>query len=101
MSDKAKSALGQAKEGAFIISSSKPIKDDGNDPPSFAAKEEYLSLIDSNHFLCTQEHPGEKNPEPIVINLTDAGPQLKSEKSKAKLSTAAIAATGESFPHGE
>lgn len=97
----AKFSLEQAKDGAFIISSSKPIKNDDDDPPSFAAKQEYLSMIDEKHFLCTEEYPNEKESEPIVIKLTEKGPQLKSLKSKPKLTKAAIASTGEAFPHGQ
>jgi len=100
VSSDAKSALSQAIEGAFIISSSKPIKDDDNDPPSFAAKEVYLFFIDESHFLCTQEYPSEENLEPIIINLTSSGPQRKSQKSISKLAAASTAATGEAFPHG-
>jgi len=100
VSDDAKSALSQAKEGAYIISSSKPIKDDDNDPPSHAAKEEYLTVVDKKYFLCTGEYPKENNVEPIVINLTGSGPQRKQPKAKARLAAAAISATGEAFPHG-
>lgn len=100
VSDDAKSALSQAKEGAYIISSSKPIKNDDNDPPSHAAKEEYLIIVDKKYFLCTGEYPKENNVEPIVINLTGSGPQRKQPKAKARLAAAAISATGEAFPHG-
>lgn len=100
VSTNAKNALSQAKEGAFIISSSKPIKNDDSDPPSYKAKREYLTIVNKEHFLCTQEYPNEDKVEPIVIKLTESGPQRKSPKSKSKLSTAAIASTGEAFPHG-
>lgn len=100
VSSDAKLALSQALKGAFIISSSKPIEDDDNNPPSFAAKKVYLSFIDDSHFLCTQEYPSEENTAPIVINLTSSGPQRKSQKSISKLAVASAAATGEAFPHG-
>lgn len=100
ISDTAKGSLSQAKDGAFIIASSKVIKDDDNDPPSYAAKQEYLTIVNKDHFLCTGEYPSVTNVEPIVFNLTNDGPQLKAKKSYAKLTTAAIAATGEAFPHG-
>lgn len=96
----AKKALSQAKDGAYIISSSKSIKDDGNDPPSYAAKQEYLTIVDERHFLCTGEYPSEEEVEPIVLELTSAGPRLKGRRSTAKYTTAAIAATGEVLPHG-
>lgn len=100
ISDSAKKSLSQAKEGAFVISSSKAIKDDDNDPPSYAAKKEYLTIVNKDHFLCTGEYLTSSNIEPIVFNLTNAGPQLKAKKSNSKLTTAALSATGEAFPHG-
>ncbi|MDH4263202.1 MAG: metallohydrolase [Spirochaetia bacterium] len=99
--DNAKSALSQSKSGGFIISSSKAILDDENDPPSHAAKEEYLTIIDKSHFLCTGEYPNKTNLEPITINLTSSGPQEKSRPSKSKISSASSAATGQAFPHGK
>ena len=96
----AKSALSQKKDGARVIAQCKPIKDDDDDPPSKAAKDEYLTLVSKDCFYCTDEYPDEKNPEPIEFNLTSAGPQKKGLKEKSKISLAAIASTKESYPHG-
>ena len=41
----ARKALSQALEGAIIVSSSKPILDDDNDPPCIRAKEEYEDIL--------------------------------------------------------
>lgn len=95
-----KKALSQSIEGAHIISQSKPIKDEDQDPPSKAAKDEYLTIVDKEHFLCTNEHPNKKRPEPIEFNLTGEGPQKKGIREKSKLSTAALASTKEAYPHG-
>lgn len=100
VSEDAKKSLSQAKDGAYIISSSKPIKDDDNDPPSYEAKKEYLTIVNKSHFLCTGEYPTESKVEPIVLKLTKGGPQLKARMSTAKSTRAAVAATGEAFPHG-
>ena len=96
----AKNTLSQKKDGARIIAQCKPIKDDDDDPPSKAAKDEYLIIVSENCFYCTDEHPKEKNPEPLEFNLTSYGPQKKAVKEKSKLSLAAIASTKESYPHG-
>lgn len=96
----AKKALSQKKEGAFIISQSKIIKDSDQDPPSEAAKTEYIDIIGEEQFICTNEHPDKKKPEPIEFNLTDNGPQKKGVKEKSKLSVAALASVKESYPHG-
>ena len=100
VAENAKKALSHIIEGGFIISSSKAIRNDKNDPPSYAAKKEYLSVVDPKHFLCTGEYPKENQLEPIIINLTTSGPQEKSPKSKSKISNASSASTGQAFPHG-
>ncbi|BBI71132.1 hypothetical protein HAALTHF_10410n [Vreelandella aquamarina] len=42
----AQSALSQAKPGAILIASSKPVLNDSNDPPCFRAKREYENIAD-------------------------------------------------------
>lgn len=96
----AKSALSQKKTGASIVSQSKIISDDDADPPSKAAKDEYLTIVSKDQFYCTNEYPTEKKPEPLEFNLTGSGPQKVSPKEKSKLSVAALASTKESYPHG-
>lgn len=89
----AKNALSQNKYGAFIVSQSKIIKDPDQDPPSEAAKKEYVNIIGKKQFICTNEYPDKKKPEPLEFNLTGDGPQKKGIKEKAKLSVAALAST--------
>lgn len=98
----AKSALSQCKEdGAFIVSQSKVIKGADEDPPSKEAKNEYVDIVNEDQFICTNEHPSEKKPEPLEFNLTSSGPQKKGVKEKSKLSQAALSSTKESYPHGK
>ncbi|MCF6251081.1 MAG: metallohydrolase [Methylococcaceae bacterium] len=60
---KARNALGQAKDGAIIVSSSKPVVDDENDPPCIRAKLEYRSILGSfGIFRCTGEEPTKRTP---------------------------------------
>lgn len=96
----AKNALSQAKEGAFIVSQSKIIKDADDDPPSQAAKDEYLDIVSEDQFLCTNEYPDKKKPEPLEFELTGDGPQKKSVKEKSKIAVAASASAKEAYPHG-
>jgi len=83
VSQEAKSALSQVRDGAFIVSSSKPIKDDENDPPCWGAKKEYLSILESveGKFFCSGEHPNEEAPEPLTFKVSKDGPQPPSKKS--------------------
>jgi hypothetical protein len=51
----ARNALGQARSGATIVSSSKKILDDASDPPCIRAKREYDDILDAvdGWFGCT------------------------------------------------
>lgn len=98
--ESSKNALSQSKEGAFIVSQSKIIKNSDQDPPSEAAKEEYVNIVGEDQFICTNEYPDEKKLKPLEFNLTSDGPQKKGVKEKSKLSTAALSSTKEAYPHG-
>ncbi len=82
------------RTGAYVISSSKPIKNDDDNPPHYSAAQRYKEKVGNEHFLCTGEHPKEKKTEPIYFRMTKNGPQ-KDEYSKAGqiLSSAALKAT--------
>ena len=60
----ARNALSQARDGAMIVASSNPIKDDDNDPPCIRAKQEYLSILDNvdESFRCVGEEPSKESP---------------------------------------
>ena len=98
--ENAEKALSQKENNAFIVSQSKIIKDADQDPPSEAAKERYVNIVGENQFICTNEHPDTKKPEPLEFNLTGDGPQKKGVKEKSKLSKAALASTTVAYPHG-
>jgi hypothetical protein len=67
--------LDKKREGAHVISSSKPIKDDDKSPPSFPAKQEYVKKVGNDNFICTEEFPSEKEPTKLVFELTSSGPE--------------------------
>ena len=72
-------ALSQARDGATIVASSNPIKDDDNDPPCIRAKREYVGIVDNvkGTFKCVGEHPSEKSPGVMEFEITQYGPRLK------------------------
>jgi beta-lactamase superfamily II metal-dependent hydrolase len=83
-SDDALSALGQVHGDGFIISSSKPIKNDDDNPPSWDAKQKYLKILKDSYstdhkerFLNPESYNNGK-PETIVFELTHKGLKLKS-----------------------
>jgi hypothetical protein len=99
----AKSALSQARDGAFIVSSSKPIKDDNNDPPCWGAKKEYESVIAEVHgeIFCTGEYPREEYSEPLEFKISNEGPQPPSKRSTGGEGAAVIiGSTKEPIHHG-
>ena len=85
----ARSALSQAREHAFLISSSKEIKDDNDDPPCIRAKREYDEIAKDadGEFLCTAE---ECDDDVLLISVTDDGP-IKGKAEKAAAVTSSFA----------
>lgn len=80
--DSSLEVLDHRREGAFVVASSKPIKDDDDNPPHYAAKVEYVRAVGSDRFLCTGEHPSEDKPMPIIFAMTSNGP-VKDESATA------------------
>jgi hypothetical protein len=78
VSDKAVEAIGNAKNKAFIISSSNSIKDDQNDPPAYRAKIEYENILDnvSGSFKCVDDHKKSGKNIPLVIEINGNGLKL-------------------------
>ena len=61
-----------ALDPGYVVSSSDPVpaKDDsGSNPPHAKAKVQYERIV-PNEFICTHEHPDEKNPEPIIFKVS-------------------------------
>jgi len=82
VSDEARSALSQARDGATIIASSNPIKDDDNDPPCVRAKREYKWIIEevAGTFKCVGEHPSEKYPDVMEFEVGAYGLRRKTSQ---------------------
>jgi len=102
ISEKAKDALSHAKSGAIIISSSKEILDDDNNPPHYKAMQEYKKILKpkSGEFKCTGTYPKKSSIEPIVIEFTSGGTQLKTGVSISKIGVATESSSKNIYPHG-
>ncbi len=72
--DKIMDLLELKRGDGYVIVSSKPIKDDGDNPPHYGAAQIYKSVVGEDRFLCTGEHPDEDDPEPIYFTMTASGP---------------------------
>lgn len=74
VSDDARSALSQNNYGAIIVSSSKPIENDADDPPCIRTKREFKSILDNaGLFKCTGEEPSKAKPAPLEFETTGSG----------------------------
>jgi len=102
VSQTARFALSQALPGARIISSSKAIDDDENDPPCIRAKREYEAIVKdtavSGDFFCTGEHPSRRAPAPLEFEVSRYGFTLKNSPTSSTTSTGAIGS--QPLPHG-
>ncbi|MGO7960572.1 metallohydrolase [Rhizobium leguminosarum] len=88
VSDDARSALGQPMSGAFVIASSKEIKDDDADPPCIRAEREYKSILKSvnGNFTCLGELSGDA---PLEFEITSSAGPRRMERSTNKSKLAA------------
>jgi hypothetical protein len=85
VSKDARSALGQARAGAYIVATSKPIQDDEDDPPCIRAKREYEAILApvKGTFVNTSLHGGKDNPVPMEFDVTADGPKLREPQKGA------------------
>ena len=89
-SPNALAALGQVEGDGFVVSSSKPVKRDDDNPPSWEAKQRYLTILRKanpqnveRRFLNPESHNNGK-PAPVVFELTEAGLRRKVPEKVAK-----------------
>lgn len=90
----ARTALSQIHGDGFIVASSKEIKDDDDNPPSYEAKQEYLDILKkkktSNHedrFLNPDTHK-DGEPAPVVFEVTKNGPKCRVAEKVSKSAAA-------------
>lgn len=75
-------ALDYARDGAWVVASSKKILNNDDNPPYADAKKKYIEkLSGSDKFLNTAVEPKESAPEPIVFDITSSGPAKAPKKS--------------------
>ena len=81
----ARRALSEVRDGATIVASSVPIKDDDNDPPCIRAKREYEGIVGAvqGDFLCVGEYPSEKSPDVLEFEIGQHGPCVKNKSMRA------------------
>lgn len=104
VNEHALNALSQALEGAYIVASSKEIKNDDDDPPCWGAKLEYEKIINDKcvkgSFFCTAEHPNKTSPAPLTFNITADGPVELIKKGSDAKNAGVSQAARTPHPHG-
>ncbi|WP_439837769.1 hypothetical protein [Aeromonas enteropelogenes] len=95
--EKAVAALSNKKGSGFVVSSSKEIKRDDNNPPHYKAKNKWKKILDDDsseadkRFFCTATYGEGNKPAPVIFDLTAKG--IKVSGSGSKLN-AALPTTG-------
>lgn len=100
-SETVKDLFKSGRDGAQLVSSSIPIASDRT-PPSERAAEIYKDIVGQENFICTEEHPSEDAPTPLVYSLTTAGPvkEEPTSESKSRVSKGVSQATGTPMTYG-
>lgn len=83
--------LGKKREGAMVVASCKPVRKNDDNPPSYAAAQQYKKAVGDKNFYVTSEHPDEKEPKPLVFEMSKNGP-VKGGISKMASSLSSSAA---------
>ena len=84
----ARSALAQARKGAKVVASSKPIKNAKDDPPCIRAKREYQAIAKDadGEFVCV----GDGGPAPLAFEIKAGGLTQAAAKVAAAVSAPAL-----------
>ena len=98
----ARNALGQSRAGAVIVASSRPVKDDANDPPCIRAKREYQAILRlvGGTFRCVGEEPSERSPDVMEFEVTRDGLRPIRRRMFASVITGGGAIGREPLGHG-
>jgi len=98
VSKDARSALGQARKGAYVLSSSNPVEDNDIDPPCIRAKREYLSIVEplGGTFRCVADGTGDA---PVEFDVTLGGIAL-ALRASAVVSPFVTGVGRQPVPHG-
>ncbi len=77
--------LDYRRDGGRVITSCKVIVNNDDNPPHYQAKQQYLKKVSTSEFLNTAVEPNEKQPEPIVFEITNSGISRVDKGAKAEL----------------
>ena len=91
--------LDKKESNAYVVSSSKIVKKNSDNPPCQKAKNRYTDKVGESNFLCTSGEKNDDTPTPIVFVIEDGEVGLLEDEKKEKEARAAAAAIKETKPH--
>ncbi len=102
VSEDARSALSQGRDGAVIVASCKPISANDSDPPCIRAEREYEAIAKeaSGSFKCTGEYPTKTSPGIMEFEIGQYGPRLKSQPTRGPIIYTSGAVGRQPLAHG-
>ena len=103
VSQDALNALSQARDGATIVASSNPIKDDDNDPPCIGAKRKYEEIAEdaAGSFECVGGRPSKKSPGVMEFEIGAHGLRQKTALMAAPAVVGSGAIGRQALAHGK
>lgn len=90
--------LDKRRVGARVISSCKPIIDNDDNPPHWAAAKLYKNAVGAENFHVTSETPSKKRPLPIEFAISANGPVLEESSTKSVVVSSAAVKAAVSTP---
>ena len=91
--------LNKSEDGAFVVSSSKVVKKNSDNPPCHKAKNRYTDRVGESNFFCTSGEKDDDTEAPIVFDIEDGEVALHEDGKKEKESRAAAVAAKDTKPH--
>lgn len=88
--------LEKSESNAFVISSSKVVKQNSDNPPCQKAKNRYTDRVGKSNFLCTSGTSEDEADKPIIFVIDNDGLKLLEDK---EMSFAAVPPVRDTKPH--
>lgn len=76
--------LDKKESNAYVVSSSKVVKQNSDNPPCQKAKNRYTNKVGNSNFLCTSGTSEDEADKPIIFEIDNDGLKLLEDKVKAK-----------------
>ena len=89
--------LDKRESGAFVVASSKVIKQNSDNPPCQKAKNRYVEKVGESNFFCTSGTSEKEADKPIVFEIDNDGLQLQEDKVEEKTKSAPVRDTKPHF----